>query len=142
LFVSDVRNYFESYLGSIFKINTQAASLFAFKESGHTAIESGMLLLNKYNTPLVITDGTNGSYLFEDNQYYHIPALLCKNKIDTIGAGDAFTSGFAYAISCNMDLITAAQFATCCSSIVVRKIHQAGFPTKQELINLLDNINE
>jgi sugar/nucleoside kinase (ribokinase family) len=52
--------------------------------------------------------------------------------------GDAFTSGFSYAIACNNDLKTAAEFATCCSAIVVRKLHEAGFPTQPELLKLLD----
>lgn len=137
IFISDVRNHFEFYTGSIFKINSHAASLFAFNEEGGNPIESGITLLEKYNVPLVITDGKNGSYIFENENWKHIPPLLQEGEIDTIGAGDAFTSGFAYAISCNADLTTAAEFATCCSSIVVKKIHQAGFPTKQELINLI-----
>ena len=83
-----------------------------------------------------------GSYIFENDNYKHIPSIPQGGKIDTIGAGDAFTSGFAYAISCGANMETAAEFATCCSSVVVKKIHQAGFPTKQELKSLLKEINE
>jgi sugar/nucleoside kinase (ribokinase family) len=142
IFISDVRSNFESYVGSIFKINSHAASLFAFKEEGKCPMESGMVILKKYNVPLVITDGINGSYIFENENYKHIPSIPQVGKIDTIGAGDAFTSGFAYAISCGANMETAAEFATCCSSVVVKKIHQAGFPTKQELKSLLKEINE
>lgn len=142
IFISDVRNNFESYIGSIFKINSHAASLFAFKEEGRCPLESGAVIFKKYNIPLVITDGINGSYIFEKENCKHISSIPQSGRIDTIGAGDAFTSGFAYAISCGANMETAAEFATCCSSVVVKKIHQAGFPTKQELKNLLRKINE
>jgi bifunctional ADP-heptose synthase (sugar kinase/adenylyltransferase) len=84
--ISDVRTNFESYLGSIFKINTVAASMFAFNDCNHTPIDSGLFLNKKYNKPLVITDGRNGSYIFENNVYYHIPALIYEGPTDTIGA--------------------------------------------------------
>ena len=137
IFITDAREHLESYLGSIFKINSKAASMFAFNELGHSAIESGEILLKKYKKPLVITDSINGCYVFENNNYINIPAITYNGKIDAIGAGDTFTAGFAYAISCNASIKEAAQFGNCCSAIVVRKLHQTGVPTQQELLNLI-----
>jgi bifunctional ADP-heptose synthase (sugar kinase/adenylyltransferase) len=140
--ITDARENLECYVGSIFKINSKAASMFAFNELGHSAMESGKCIFEKTGRPLVITDSINGSYVFEKNNIINIPAIIYNGKIDAIGAGDTFTAGFAYALSCNASLIEAAEFANCCSAITVRKLHQTGFPTKNELINLLEEINE
>lgn len=139
-FITDARENLSSYIGSIFKINSKAASMFAFNELGHSPIESGTYLFDKYQKPLVITDGINGCYVFENNNVINISAILYNGKIDAIGAGDTFTAGFAYALSCNVSIKEAAEFANCCSAITVRKLYQTGFPTKNELMDLLEEL--
>lgn len=43
---------------------------------------------------LVITDSTNGSYAYTEDEVYHEPASKIKTIVDATGAGDSFTSGF------------------------------------------------
>lgn len=42
---------------------------------------------------VVITDGKNGAYAAEQNEYWYIPALKT-DVLDSTGAGDAFSAGF------------------------------------------------
>lgn len=156
IFITDARQNLHSYLGSIFKINSKAASMFAFNELGHNAIESGQLLMKKYNQPLIITDSINGCYLFQNDQIKHVDAIKYNGKIDAIGAGDTFTAGFAHALSTCKDihygyldqtiinvkkyLYEAMVFANACSALTVRKLYQTGYPTKQELRELLNEL--
>ena len=156
IFITDARQNLHSYLGSIFKINSKAASMFAFNELGHSAIQSGQFLYNKYKQPLVITDSTNGCYLFQKDSYKHINSIKYNGKVDAIGAGDTFTAGFAHALSTCQDihygflnqtignvkkhLFEAMVFANACSALTVRKLYQTGYPTKQELRELLNEL--
>lgn len=146
IFVTDARENLHSYLGSIFKINSKAASAFAFNQLGHTAIESGQFLYNKYKKPLVITDSINGCYLFSEDGIKHVDSIKYNGKTDAIGAGDTFTAGFAYALSvfekeqAKNHLYESMVFANACSAITVRKLYQTGYPTVKELDGLLNEL--
>lgn len=50
--------------------------------------------LKKKQGLLVVTDGKNGSYAYEDKTVYKQNAVLVDTVVDCTGAGDAFTSGF------------------------------------------------
>lgn len=66
---------------------------------GHDIKDVNYILkeLNKLGVNKVyLTDGANGSYLYEDNKISHLKALKMK-IVNTTGAGDAFLSGVIYA---------------------------------------------
>lgn len=43
---------------------------------------------------LVIKDGTNGAYAWNNSRLIHQPSFLNENPVDCIGAGDSFNAGF------------------------------------------------
>lgn len=135
-FVFDGRDHLDAYPGVILKINADAASRLAFGTTGHSPEESGKAILAKNNKELVITDGENGAYVFEKDKTSFIPAIRCSGPIDTVGAGDSFTAGFAWALACGASLYEAAQLGTCCSAVTIRKINQTGVPTPEEIFDL------
>lgn len=63
---------------------------------------------------LIITDGPNGSYVYDNGKVHHQPALKAE-VIDTTGAGDAFCAGFIAAylkeMSIEESMITASIYA-------------------------------
>jgi sugar/nucleoside kinase (ribokinase family) len=59
---------------------------------------------------LIITNGENGVYFFNDKELYHVNAPKINVK-DTIGAGDNFHAAFSLAISKEYDLHEAVKFA-------------------------------
>ena len=133
-FVFDGRDFLDAYCGVTLKINADAASLLAFGEKGHTPEESGKKILSTTGRELVITDGENGCFVFEDSGVTHIPAIRYNGPIDTVGAGDSFTAGFACALACGKNLQEAALFGTLCSAVTIRKINQTGVPSIPELL--------
>lgn len=136
-FVFDGRDHLSAYPGATLKINAEAASNLAFNEFGHAPEESGSKILEQSNEELVITDGENGCYVFEHAQTTFIPAVKYTGPVDTVGAGDSFTAGFAYALAAGANMVQAAEFATCCSAITVRKLNQTGAPTPDEIRSIL-----
>lgn len=135
-FVYDGRDFLDAYPGVILKINAAAASRLAFGDTKHAPAESGKAILAKSGMPLVVTDGEKGSYVFETTGVTHIPAIPYNGPIDTVGAGDSYTAGFAYALAHGGSLPEAAELGTCCSAVTIRKLNQTGIPTPGEILDL------
>lgn len=136
-FVFDGRDYLDAYPGVTLKINAHAASKLAFGKEDRHPLESGKAILERDGEELVITDGDNGCYVFEHHRVTHIPAIRYSGMVDTVGAGDSFTAGFAYALASGATMVTAAEFGTCCSAVTIRKLNQTGAPSPQEIMELL-----
>ena len=136
-FVFDGREHLDAYPGVILKINAQAASMLAFGQPGKTVLESGKTILRKTGTELVITNGEHGCCVFEPDRITEIPAIPYSGPTDTVGAGDSFTAGFAWALAAGASLRDAAGFGNACSAVTIRKINQTGAPSPEELLSLL-----
>ena len=136
-FVFDGRDHLDAYPGATLKINASAASRLAFGNADHSAEESGLAILRESGEELVITDGENGCFVFEQGERItHIPSIRYSGPVDTVGAGDSFTAGFAYALAAGADMVTAAEFGTCCSAVTIRKLNQTGSPSPAEILAL------
>lgn len=68
---------------------------FALGLTGKTSIEAAMYELNEKYTPeiLVVTDGSNGGYYWENGNAVHYDSVKVK-AVDTNGAGDTFHGAF------------------------------------------------
>lgn len=135
--IYDGRDFLDAYPGVLLKINAEAASRLAFGEPGHPVRESGLSILRKTGRPLVITDGERGCCVFERDRISVIPAIPYSGATDTVGAGDSFTAGFAWALADGADLKEAAAFGNACSAVTIRKLNQTGVPTPRELLAVL-----
>ena len=71
---------------------------FALGLTGKTKIEAAMSALNEKYAPeiLVITDGSNGGYYWQNGQAVHYDSVKVK-AVDTNGAGDTFHGAFVAA---------------------------------------------
>lgn len=66
--------------------------------TGEKDIDLGVAALNQYEIGLIlVTLGSEGSYIFLNEEKAHVPANKV-NAVDTTGAGDAFVSGILYGI--------------------------------------------
>lgn len=66
--------------------------------TGEKEIDLGIKKLKGYNIPFVlVTLGSEGSYIFLNEKKAHIPAMKV-SAVDTTGAGDAFVSGILYGL--------------------------------------------
>jgi sugar/nucleoside kinase (ribokinase family) len=136
-FIYDGRDHLDAYPDTVLKINADAASSLAFGEPGHPVRESGLSILRKTGKELVITDGERGCCVFEPDRISTIPAIPYSGPTDTVGAGDSFTAGFAWALAGGASLKEAAGFGNACSAVTIRKINRTGVPSPDELLAIL-----
>jgi len=92
----------------------------------------------------VITDGPRGAYVYDGENAWQMPMYPDpKPPVDRTGAGDAFSSTFAAAITLGHDIPTALRWGPVNSMQVVQAVGaQAGLATREELEEHLDNAPE
>lgn len=140
-FVFDGRDGLDAYPGVTLKINAAAASTLAFGTSDRPPEEAGRAILARSGAELVVTDGEKGCWVFAASGVTHIDAIPAPGPVDTVGAGDSFTAGFAYALANGADLTDAAGFGNACSAVTIRKINCTGVPTPEELLAVIQENN-
>lgn len=85
----------------------------------------------------VITDGSNGSTVFDGEKFYSL-GLYDTPIVDRTGVGDSFATGFIAALFYGMDIPTALKWGTINASGVIQKIGaQEGLMTKKEIESVL-----
>jgi len=90
---------------------------------------------------VVITDGKNGSQACDRKRVYFCPVETQK-KVDTLGAGDAYASGFTSAIILGLDIQDALKCGTINSNSVISYFGaQRGLLTQKELLKRLQKID-
>ena len=134
--VFDGRDHLDAYTGVILKINASAASVLAFGRPDAPPEKSGNAIMGKTGGALVVTDGENGCFVFERGKTTYIPAIRCDGPVDTVGAGDSFTAGFALALAGGSPLTEAAELGNACAALTIRKLAQTGVPSPEELAAL------
>ncbi len=66
--------------------------------------------ISKLVKHIVITDGSNGTILIENGDYFRIPGFRAEHINDTVGAGDSFRAGLYTALYKGMDIKNAIMF--------------------------------
>ena len=96
---------------------------------------------NKGPKVVVITDGTNGSFLIDDQNNVFSYEAMDVTVVEKTGAGDAYASGFIAAVLSGVDLKKAMDWGACNASSVISKIGaQQGLLTKQEIEQKLNRV--
>jgi ribokinase len=87
---------------------------------------------------VVITLGAQGAFVKNSNLALHVPAVEFGAVVETTGAGDAFSAGFAVAVSEDAGIATAARFGCAVAGIsVTRRGTAPSMPTRAEIDALL-----
>ena len=97
--VFDGRAHLDAYPGVTLKINASAASRLAFGAEDRPPREAGQAIFDRSGEELVVTDGERGCWVFAADGVSHIDAIPAPGPVDTVGAGDSFTAGFAFALA-------------------------------------------
>lgn len=86
---------------------------FALKITGKNDVKESMIELNQKYSPeiLVVTDGSNGGYYFEEGNINHYDSVKVK-AVDTNGAGDTFHGAFITAYCQGKTVKDACEFAS------------------------------
>lgn len=83
--------------------------------------EAAELYLTWQGKLLVVTLGERGSVAFTQAGDVHYCQAYCINALDTVGAGDAFASGFCVAYLQQKPLMDALKMGSACGAIVASK---------------------
>ncbi len=98
-----------------------------------TAKQAAKIIQEKGVENVIITLGQNGALVLSDNTYTHVAAIKVE-AVDTTAAGDVFNGALTVALSENLDLITATQFACKASAIAVTRLGaQSSAPYRNEI---------
>ena len=88
---------------------------------------------------VVLTRGAEGVTLFDDEGKRKIPAFRAK-AVDTVGAGDAFSGGFAASLAEGLPVEDALRFAQAAAAISVTRIGaQPSMPNRDEILELMES---
>lgn len=86
----------------------------------------------------VITLGGQGALYHDGTRTEHVPAFRAGPVVETTGAGDAFTGGFAAALARGMDPVDAVRFGSATAGISVTRAGTApAMPSRAEIEALL-----
>lgn len=111
---------------------------FAMGFTGKTDIPSAIMDLNERYSPeiLVVTDGSNGGYYFDNGKVYHYDSIKV-NAVDTNGAGDTFHGAFIVAYADGKTIKECCDYA---SKVAAYKCSNKGartYPLSKEIIENL-----
>jgi len=139
-FIVDSRDYSDAYPYAMLKINGREAArqigadypLGALVLKEHV-LEAGRVLRDRMERPVLITRGARGVVVCDDKTH-EIPGIQMIGKIDPVGAGDALLAGTALAMAVGVEPATAAALGNIVASITVKKLHQCGTATPEEVL--------
>ncbi len=83
----------------------------------------------------LMTLGKRGCFVADQGQVVRVPACPVEPPIDFCGAGDTFLAGFAAALAAGATPAQAAQVATLCAAVTIKKIGVTGTATREEVLN-------
>jgi rfaE bifunctional protein kinase chain/domain len=142
-FIVDSRGYHDSYPKAIHKLNErevmracgislEAADEVPFEE----LVKQVRNLCARWKSPLVVTRGARGCFVFSDNESRQIFGLQLAGRLDPVGAGDTFASALAAAISTGPNLTAAASIANIAAAVTAQKLFQTGTASPDEILEL------
>jgi ribokinase len=124
---------------SILFLNRQEAERVISVEPG-TQIQDVLLKLHELGPQIiVITDGNNGSYLYDRNSKIYHMGIFDVPVVERTGAGDAYSSGFLTGFLREKPLQTCMQYGTVNAAAVVGKVGaQAGLLSEEAMRNMVE----
>lgn len=99
------------------------ADILIGNEAEHAAIEQLIKLPQAPGQILVKTKGSDGAEAWSDAAHYRVPASKPEKIVDTVGAGDAFSAGFLFALSQGRDIEASL---TCGSRVASTMLGESG----------------
>jgi len=118
---------------SILKVNDDEMSTL----TGYRSVEDGAKALAGWGVEeVVITLGSNGSYVYRDEVLHRIPAYVPRAEIDATGCGDTYMAGYLYQRCHDADIQRAGEFAAAMAS---KKIEASGpfTGTKEDVLRIV-----
>ena len=135
--IVDSRDQIGEYKNVIVKPNDIEAS----RALGYDHLSPGEAvrrLHEKTGKTALVTAGPDGCWLCSGEYAINYPAFPVDGPIDICGAGDTFLAGFGSLLAGGATPIQAAQVATLCSAVTIKKIGTTGTATREEVLAAWD----
>ena len=102
----------------------------AYNISSSDNIEASVNFLNKFSNEIIITSGSDGAYVYHNNNLTHVS---CDDVIpvDLTGAGDMFLAAYLLSKAKDKDISESIKFANKCSGKIIQ-IYGAKFDSTND----------
>ena len=143
--ITDCRHLNNRYNQTIRKLNIhEARGLYTEINQNKTTVPDNTALITwlfKYwEKPVVITLGEDGAIAVnQEGRIERINGINIIGRTDTVGAGDAFLSGFALTMASGGSLGEALNIGNFSAAVSVKKVFQTGHPTMREVIEMSES---
>ncbi len=141
--IVDSRNHMGEYNGAIYKCNNLEAIEYynkTYEKKMYDVDAIGAALSGRFKKPIIITCGSNGAKLFYQNETLQVHGIEFLQKVDVVGAGDAFLAGFATSISAGCGLNESLAVANLNAATSILTLHETGHPTIKELLDMSSHV--
>ena len=101
----------------------------------------GIQEFNKTKKPVIVTCGSRGVLVFDDEGSHEIPGIQLTSKLDTVGAGDTGISAVALCLAAGISPSEAAAFGNYASAVTVQKLFITGTANAEEILGISKDPN-
>ena len=130
-FAADSRERIGDFRDVILKPNAREAA----RATGLAGISAaGRELRRRAGRPVVITNGEQGAFVFDQDGEQHIPAIPVAGPIDVVGAGDSVMAGLVSALCCGATLAEAALVGNLAASITIQQLGATGTASRAQVL--------
>jgi sugar/nucleoside kinase (ribokinase family)/phosphoglycolate phosphatase-like HAD superfamily hydrolase len=146
LWFCDSRNLNDVYANTIHKLNDrEALALYNSYHAENPVFPSAgglktviTWLYEHWGKPVIITRGAEGAAAF-DGVFHEVPGLHLINRVDPVGAGDAFLSALCFGLASDLCLDKALELGNFSAGVSVQKLFQTGHPVLAEIAEISKN---
>lgn len=114
----DSRMFIDEITSAVIRKCNEGEFCNTYKVSPEMITDKCKVLSKDIDQIMIVTLGSKGSLIAKKGEVVQVPAFKVSGRIDTRGAGDAFTTGFVIAKTCDLQDISATvvgnAFAACC----------------------------
>ena len=116
---------------------TTTMEAFGFKHATRQLADE-LEIAERNGRTTLMTLGDKGCFVVDNGKVTRCPACKVEPPIDFCGAGDTFLAGFGSLLAGGATPIQAAQVATLCSAVTIKKIGTTGTATREEVLAAWD----
>jgi rfaE bifunctional protein kinase chain/domain len=136
----DCRNLNDIYTNTIHKLNDREAlalykrchSQDSLSPSAEALTAVIVWLYERWGKPVIVTRGADGAMAC-DGAVHEVPGLHLINRIDTVGAGDAFLAALCFGSAAGLSWDDALELGNFSAGVSVQKLFQTGHPVMEEI---------
>lgn len=93
-----------------------------FPQDLETTAAASRSLIEKGPHTVIVTLGSRGAYVVENDNAVHVQAEKVRNVVDTTGAGDAFCGALAYGLASGKNVTDAVCYANRAAAIAITRM--------------------